>query len=367
MGLSGSFDVIVVGGGPGGAISAKRCAESGLSTLLIEKKALPRDKVCSGMVMGEWAHGIIRREFGEIPPHVLTDPPHLDGHRIYVAGAEAQTLEWHTPLAWRKDLDSWMVQGAATAGADVSEGSTVIRVTQDEGLCRVITRKDGISEELQARFVIGADGGTSVVRRSMFPKMKVRYSAPSRKCYRGILDLEKSFIHWFFPKSRARPRFNINFKDDVFLIEGSGIKDLKTEIGETLSRYGFQGDSEPEWIDGCAVALLHEQLLSGVFVPADGNMVLVGDAAGFILPITFEGIGTALKSGILAAESIVKSADRGRPPADPYLESLHGMVEILRHLCSFQDELKDAPAGSPDSVAKSIRNAYRETLVVQSS
>jgi len=42
---SQSFDVIMVGAGPGGSVAAKRCAEKELNTLLIEKKQLPRDKV----------------------------------------------------------------------------------------------------------------------------------------------------------------------------------------------------------------------------------------------------------------------------------------------------------------------------------
>ncbi len=75
------FDVIVVGGGPGGSVAAKRCAEAGFGTLLIEKKELPRDKVCTGMVMGAWAHDIIRQDFGDIPDAVLTDPPILTGWR----------------------------------------------------------------------------------------------------------------------------------------------------------------------------------------------------------------------------------------------------------------------------------------------
>ncbi|MFC1836522.1 hypothetical protein ACFL2Q_17660, partial [Thermodesulfobacteriota bacterium] len=66
-----------------------------------------------------------------------------------------------------------------------------------------------------------------MVRTSAFPALKVRYSAPIRECHRGALDLDKSYIHWFFPKGRQRPRFNVNHKDDVFLIEGSGIKELR--------------------------------------------------------------------------------------------------------------------------------------------
>jgi choline dehydrogenase-like flavoprotein len=45
-------DVLVVGAGPGGSAAAKYCAEAGLKTILIEKKKIPRDKVCTGMIMG---------------------------------------------------------------------------------------------------------------------------------------------------------------------------------------------------------------------------------------------------------------------------------------------------------------------------
>jgi flavin-dependent dehydrogenase len=62
------WDVVVVGTGPGGAVAAKRCVEMGFSTLLLEKRPLPRDKVCSGMIMGPWAFEIIASQFGAIPP-----------------------------------------------------------------------------------------------------------------------------------------------------------------------------------------------------------------------------------------------------------------------------------------------------------
>ncbi len=365
MGSSQAFDVIVVGAGPGGSMVAKRCAESGLSTLLIERKRLPRDKVCTGMVMGNWAHSIIRQEYGQIPETILVDPPYLSGHRIHLAGADPQTLEWHTPLAWRKDLDFWMVQRAEEAGVIVLDGLRIVRVSSEDGACCVIGRKDGGTDALRARFVVGADGGTSVVRRSIFPELKVRYSVPIRECYRGALELEKDLIHWFFPKGRPRPRFNVNHKNHVFLIEGSGIPDLRKEIGDTLAPYGFRPQSKPEWNDACAIALLHEQLMSRKFVPAWGNILLIGDAAGLILPITFEGIGSALKSGIFAAEAIVRSANEGNRAAAFYLEALEPMLDTIRRLCTVQDELATACHDGPSAVAESLLDAYRETLVIQ--
>ena len=187
------------------------------------------------MVMGAWACGIIRKEFGDIPESVLTDPPGLSGHRFYVGAKDAQTLKWPTLLAWRRDLDFWLVQGAKKSGVVMREGQRVDGVQSINGGCRVTLQNRGNTDILRARFVIGADGGASGVRRSIFPSFKVRYSGPIRECYRGALDLEKDFIHWFFPKSLPRPRFNVNHKDHMFLIEGSGLRELRNEIGKILS------------------------------------------------------------------------------------------------------------------------------------
>ena len=362
---SHSFDVIVVGAGPGGSVAAKRCAESGLQTLLIEKKQLPRDKVCSGMVMGEWACRIIDQEFGTIPEFVLTDPPRLSGHRFYVGIARTQDLEWPLSLAWRRDLDFWMVQEAAKTGVIMREGFRVVGLKLLNNGCRVILQKDGKIEALRARFVIGADGATSVVRRSIFPTLKIRYSGPIRECYRGALNLERNFIHWFFPKGLPRPRFNVNHKDDVFLIEGAGIRELRNEMGRILSRYGLYSGTTPEWKDCCAIPLMHHQLLSGAFRPAKTNVLLIGDAAGLILPITFEGIGSALKSGILAAEAIVKRFDNGVHAASLYINNLDPMLQDIRRLCIVQSELKTASRGSAGFLVKSVVDAYRETLTIQ--
>jgi menaquinone-9 beta-reductase len=357
------YDVVVVGGGPGGAAASKRCAKYGLKTLLIERKVLPRDKVCTGMIMGDWSINSIRDEFGEMPSSVFVNPPTLSGHQFHVASTKVQTLQWPTWIGWRKDFDYWLVSRAKASGVVIEEGARVDRVVAEDGYYTVITQHQGIPGEIRARFVIGADGATSVVRRSIFPDLLVRYSGPVRECYSGALNLDKNFIHWFFPRGLPRPRFNVNQKNDVFLIEGAGIRELGSEITETLLPYGFTSESKPIWKDGCAIALLHEPLLSGAFQPAKDNILLVGDAAGLILPLTFEGIGSALRSGILAAEAVLKSTKEKGFAAPSYLRSIGGMVKAIRQICKTQDRLKEIT--NAPFLAFSLLAAYRETLTLQ--
>jgi len=334
------YDVIVAGGGPGGSVAAKKCAQGGLRTLLLERKKLPRDKVCSGMVMGPWANDIIQQEFGTIPQEILADPALLSGHMMHVPGMRPQRILCKTPLAWRKDLDFWMIQMAQEDGVEIWEGAKVIEVNQKPGVCSVTMIRGKTPRELKSRFVIGADGGASAVRKSLFPLLKVQYSVPLRECYDGALDLEKDYFHWFFPKSRARPRFGLNHKGDCFLIEGSGIKELRNEINQILVKYGFNTKSKAIWKDGCLIPRLHGALITGSFSPAKGNILLIGDAAGLLFPITFEGIGTALKSGILAADSVARSVKEGSEAAGIYLRELKSILQTIRSLYSWNKKLE---------------------------
>ncbi len=173
------YDVIVVGAGPAGSIAAKKCAELGLNTLLLERKALPRDKVCSGMVMGLMAQGIIEEEFGPIPDEVLTTPRYLLGCMVHAPGVEPEPVEQKMPFAWRRELDFWMTQKARQAGVEVRDRAKVASLEQRGKRC--IVRLDG--EEIETRFVIGADGARSTIRKLMYPRLEVTYRTVYRECY----------------------------------------------------------------------------------------------------------------------------------------------------------------------------------------
>lgn len=358
------WDVIVVGAGPGGSAAAKACAEKGLKTLILEKKRLPRDKVCTGMVAGPMARGLIQQEFGQIPQQVLIPPYELSGQMFHAPGMEPESLEWKTLIAWRKDLDHWLVKKAQDAGAEIWDRARVIKIVETEGKFRVHVKNGDSGEELKADYLIGADGAGSKVRKFLFPDLNVRYSVPIRECYEGSLDLDKGYLHWFFPKSRPRPRFNVNHKGDCFLIEGSGVKKLRPEIIETLVEYGFHPETKPIWKDACMIPWLHEGLISGSFSPAKGNAVLIGDAAGLLFPITFEGIGAAIKSGMLAAAAIFEAAESSRTAAEGYLKSLHPVIEELSTLHLLGKSLEQKPDQDEGNWLKALKAGYEATLSV---
>lgn len=320
-------DVVVVGAGPGGAAAAKRCAELGLSTLLLEKKLLPREKVCSGLLLGRLAQRLVAQEFGALPEEIVL--ARMQGLLLWMPGVGERRIPSDTPITWRKDLDHWMVRGAQTAGAELWEDALVKRVTSGGGSSTLTVRKDGEERAVQARYIIGADGAYSTVRKTMFPDAEFGTSAAYREWYPGSPGLDDGWAYVVFPRQEYRPNVWICPKDDGFTLEGAGVKPLREEIRSLLATAGWT-PSEPLWRDGCVSrALLFEHLVTGRFTPARGSALLVGDAAGLQFPISGEGIGTALKSGLLAAEAVAAAAAGGGDAAAEYLGVLAPLQATL--------------------------------------
>jgi len=360
-------DVIVVGAGPAGSVAAKRCAEYGLDTLILEKRTLPRDKVCSGMVMGEVAHTLIKQEFGDIPEAVLTQPSSLNGYIFHTPGVGSQTLENFTPLSFRRNLDYWMTQQAEAKGAKIWQGARVTSLKPKEAGFSVQVEKGGEKQEVEARFVIGADGATSIVRRSLYPELQVSYGQAYQEYYQGELDLDGRYIHWFYPLEFSPAMFTAQQKDNLVVVDAGGrlgmVKEIITWAKSFLAKNHHADFSQkPVWRGGCLQPALFRPLITHTFLPAKGNVLLAGEAGGFVLPISGEGIGTCLRSGLSAANSIIKAVETGVPADSTYLDEVQPIISVFEELLpSFKKIITETKSGGR-SLPQVVADAYRATL-----
>jgi flavin-dependent dehydrogenase len=92
--------------------------------------------------------------------------------------------------------------------------------------------------------------------------------------------------------------------------------------------------------------------------------LLIGDAAGLLFPITFEGIGTALKSGILAADSVARSVNEGGEAAGTYLHKLKSILQTISSLHACNKKLEQEATKGGAKLSEALKAAYEETLKV---
>lgn len=366
--MSDKWDVVIAGAGPGGNIAANVCAKHGLKTLLIEKKPLPRDKVCSGMVMGDWAQQILTSEFGNIPNSVLVPPQYLEGYAVHVPETPVQTLDLETPITWRKHLDHWMSQKAQDNGAVVWDGARIVNVNVTDGKYSVSFRKDGKETAVESEFIIGADGARSVVRSSLFPELKPVYWHCYRECYDSKLDLPEKRFNFFSTIQTAPFYFCTHDKDGFMLLEGGAevgtIKQTAAQSKQFLiDHHQMDPAIQPAWKDGCVEPILYRELFSGEFRPAKNKALIVGDAAGLNMPVTGEGVGTSLKSGLDAAHAIIKAKQSGIDVAATYLETIDEFIVKFQDIYAFSRRIKAAAATKePKSLSDALLESWDYAL-----
>lgn len=200
-----------------------------------------------------------------------------------------------------------------------------------------------VSQGVKARFVVGADGSASSVRKSIFPDFIPRFSMCLEEVYQASINLDPKYIHWWVLLPFRHP-FIVTPKtwkgNEVLLLQcGARPGELakKTNIINIVKdilakEHGFDLSCKRLWSDGCRDTGWIREVLSGLFHPAKGNVLLVADASGIKVPITAMGIRTGIRLGLVAANAINK-AIRGNRKADGfYLGEIKSLLSELEKL-----------------------------------
>jgi len=314
-----SYDVAIIGAGPAGAVAAALCARSGLKTIIVEKKKLPRVKSCAG--------GITARAI-----RLLRDLNYINDqwfekcvNRLMIhypkTGESYELISKQPYLATvcRSDFDRKLAELAARSGAYLAESEAFVHYEREtSGQLMVKTDKS----EFCARILIGADGYYSQVRKQMisetgsaisFPMMfgiecdvaidQIR-SLPLEHCHLFFNSGAHVNYGWAFPKKEV---INIG----IVLDAEDNMKSLKSLMPVQQIKWFLQKISgkNPDWIRiGAAPIPLFGKVLNPPI--QNRNVFLVGDAAGFADAWTGEGIYFGVSSAIFAHQTIKSCLSR---------------------------------------------------------
>jgi geranylgeranyl reductase family protein len=324
---NGPWDLVIVGAGPAGATAALAAlhADPSLRVLLVDRSDFPRDKSCGDGIAPHCFEklasiGVTGIEAGWTP---LT--------RLELARGEqsvARTMARPVYVIPRQVFDARLVERAVDRGATFRRERIVsCEIVSNETIPDEIILNGTISSGI----VVGADGAHSVIREKLgLPHgrraLAIRGYAPTPPDRRGTQvirygDRRQPAYAWAF--DRGDGLSNVGYGE--LLPDGDGDPPSRALLLDQLERLlPGSSDAGEHWKG-------HHLPLSGWrWDQPDGRLLLAGDAAGLINPMTGEGIYYAIATGVAAGRSAVRALRDGADPGALHRQAVRALLG--RHL-----------------------------------
>ena len=286
------FDIVIVGASFSGLLCARTAAMRGLKVCVLEAKADPGARIhTTGILVKEAAdevdlpHELMRRVHG-----VRLYAPNLKSIDLFAPGSYFLTTR-------TADIVRWLAEEAERAGAAIMCGKRFTGADRDGDLIRIGSH--GIS----TRYLVGADGARSKVAECFGLGRNTRFLTGIEAEYDRLDGVDPRFLHCFIDANTAPGYIGwIAPGPDVVQV-GLAVKqdrkpDLNRFLGRTSGLFDYAGGRVVEKRSGripCG-GLVHPFAAPGV--------ILVGDAAGLVSPLTAGGIRLAFRFGRRAAQAI---------------------------------------------------------------
>jgi geranylgeranyl reductase family protein len=313
-----AWDAIVVGSGPAGATAARHLARGGSRVLILEKQSWPRYKTCGG--------GLVART-RRLLDIGIDEAIEVEAHRaeIHLWDADAEfTVDRDDPLVsmtMRSQLDDVVTSAALRAGAQSRTECGVSHVERQEGTIAVAAG----DEIFHTRFLIVADGaaGPSAALAGWPPhprlipalESEIDVDPDTYARFVGIARFDFGVIPagyaWIFPKAE---RLSVGC-----LSYNRRRPDLKRHLHTYLQSLEISPRAQQSFGFVIPVAPRARRL-------AEGGVLLTGDAAGLVDPVTCEGISHAILSGQFAAQAILDRPNEPEGACHRYQQLLSSSV-----------------------------------------
>ncbi len=322
------YDVIIVGAGPAGSFAAYNCAKAGLSTLILEKEKLPRDKPCGGLV------GRNVLEIAGFGVEKIAEN-RIGTNKILMDDTEILEKDTEMLLFKRKKLDHFLAKKAVSAGAELVERAKVSSVKIGRSGASVLCGP----ESYGGKMIVGADGIDSSVARSAGLNtrtakdlcLSIESGINAKKICRAQeknyaeFCLYSDFVgyFWIFPSKNF---VNVGVGTPL---ENSG--NLQQKLSWFLENRGIdkKGETKAHMIPMDVLPKIYSE-----------RVLLAGDSAGFVNPISGGGIGLALSSGKKAADACVQAVKKNDFSAgflSAYQSSCSKEIEFIKKQRKYAD------------------------------
>jgi menaquinone-9 beta-reductase len=331
MNYSHSFNVIIIGAGPSGCGAGMFLAKHKIPHLILDKSVFPRDKICGDALSSRTLFVLkkidpdICTKFNNRPDwfqpfyNVLATAPNLTQASIPIA-PNPQTPAGY--IVRRLDFDLYLTEKLDKQFSSLLQGANVTQIIRKENGFEINYSIDNQPFTAFSRCIIAADGDRSIVKKTFAPsKLNPKhYAGALRAYYKGIEGFSKhNEIEVYFPKSISPGylwvfplpdgRANVGIGMLSSIISKKKIN-LKTALNESI-------ENDPTLKARFKNATLEGKIMgwglplgSKIGTISGDGFLLTGDAGGLIDPLSGEGIGTGLYSGMLAADAVAKAIEK---------------------------------------------------------
>jgi geranylgeranyl reductase family protein len=298
-------EVLVVGGGPGGAACAWALRRLGVDVVVLDRSRFPRDKVCAGWITPQVVEEL-QLDLEDYARERVLQP--IRGFRVSLEGGREAEVDYGRVASYgirRCEFDHYLLE---RSGARLRLAEP-IRTLERRG------RGWEINGGLRASVLVGAGGHFCPVARAVAPDVRDPEPLVAAQEIELRLDEELSSQCSVRPEipelffTRDLVGYGWVFRKGAYLNVGLGRQDRRN-LGDHVARFlGFLAErgraprSLPGRFKGHAY-LLYDQTSRPLV--GDG-FLLVGDAAGLAYPRSGEGIRPAIESGLLAARTIFEA------------------------------------------------------------
>lgn len=287
--MSAAYDLAIVGASFAGLACADSAARRGLSVLVLDRKPAPGHRMhTTGLLVKEVADKL------NVPAHLTRTIP---GVRLYAPNLRYADLDapgYYFLATDIQGLMTWLAERATTAGASVRFGTAFRGMDEDLHLH---------GTDARARFLVGADGPASAVAQAFHLSANEEFLIGVEAEYEGVGNVDADRLHCFLDAELA-PGYigwvipGVNITQVGLACRLPGKPRLKDFVAKISALFDFK----------------HARLLNhrGGLIPVGGRVrkwhtdkvLLAGDAAGIVSPLTAGGIHTALESGWRAGHAL---------------------------------------------------------------